>query len=224
MNRFSPAILFCLWILCLFGNIGFCADFDEQLWENYAEIQTPAKNNRDDLARFYLNPEQFGSAVGKVPFADLRIVTDLKEEVPWQIIPRRRQAREEEIPHLMQNLSLNEQGDTWLELLMDKPQNGINAVDVITPNTDFTRQVQVLGSMDGVKWNIVRNDGIIFDFPRRDMLRRTWITFPPAGFSRLALKIINGGGAPLTISAVKVIRESQVPEQIYSIAGPIEHT
>jgi len=224
MNRFSPAILFCLWILCLFGNIGFCADFDEQLWENYAEIQTPAKNNRDDLARFYLNPEQFGSAVGKVPFADLRIVTDLKEEVPWQIIPRRRQAREEEIPHLMQNLSLNEQGDTWLELLMDKPQNGINAVDVITPNTDFTRQVQVLGSMDGVKWNIVRNDGIIFDFPRRDMLRRTWITFPPAGFSRLALKIINGGGAPLTISAVKVIRESQVPEQIYSIAGTIEHT
>lgn len=223
MNRFFPAILYCLWILCLFGNIGFCADFNEQLWENYAEIQTPAENSRDDLACFYLNPQQFG-AVGKTSFADLRIVTDLKEEVPWQIIPRRRQAREEEIPHHMQNLSLNEQGDTWLELLIDKPQNGINAVDVITSNTDFTRQVQVLSSMDGLKWNTVRNDGIIFDFARRDMLRRTRITFPPAGFSRLALKIINGGGAPLTITAVKIIRENQVPEQTYSIPGTIEHT
>lgn len=223
MNRFFPAILFCLSILCLFGNSGFCADFDERLWETYAEIQAPAKNSRDDLACFYLNPQQFGTA-GKTPFADLRIVTDRKEEIPWQIIPRRRQARDEEIAHHMQNLSLNEQGDTWLELMMDKPQNEVNTVNIITPDTDFTRQVQVLGSMDGIKWNTVRTDGIIFDFSRRDMLRRTRITFPPSGFSRLALKIHNGGAAPLTISAVKVIRESQVPEQTYSIASTIEQT
>ena len=41
----------------------------------------------------------------------------------------------------------------------------INAVEIVTPNADFTRQVQVLGSPDGKNWNVVRT--VLFSiFPK----------------------------------------------------------
>jgi hypothetical protein len=95
-------------------------------------------------------------------------------------------------------------------------------VDIVTPNTDFIRQVQVLGSIDGTKWNVIRKDGIIFDIPRREMLRHTRITFPQTNFHQLMLKINNSNGQPLTIHEVKVLRETVSREQIYAVPGKIE--
>ena len=57
------------------------------------------------LAGVYLEPQQLGDVNAKPPFADLRVVTDLKEEVPWQIVSRRPEKRQEAMPHQMRNLS-----------------------------------------------------------------------------------------------------------------------
>jgi len=221
MNRFLFSILCCA-LLLPWGTAGLCTPFDERLWEKYAEIETSFIRDKDGLAGVYLEPQQLGDVTAKTPFADVRMVTDLKEEVAWQIVSRRPEKRQEAIPHQMRNLSHTGKGETWLELLMDKQGDRFNAVEIITPDTDFSRQVQVLGSSDGKNWKTLRTDGVIFDLPRGEKLRHTRITFPQASFRYIAVKINNGDAKPLTISGVKVLQESDSQGQTYTIFGTAE--
>ncbi len=221
MNRFLVSIL-CYALLIPWGTAGHCTAFDERLWEKYAEIEPSSAGGKGSLAGIYLEPLQLGNVSAKTPFADVRVVTDMKEEVAWQIVSRRPEKRQEEIPHQMRNLSRTEKGETWLELLVDKQEARVNAVEVITPDADFSRHVQVLGSSDGNNWKTLRRDGVIFDLPRRDKLRHTRIGFPQAGFRHIALKIHNGDAQPLTISGVRVLQESDSQGKVYTIPGTSE--
>ncbi|NTV12975.1 MAG: DUF3999 domain-containing protein [Desulfobulbaceae bacterium] len=218
MTRFIfGSLFFCL--ISLRGAIGLGATFDERLWEKYADIEMSAAKNNGDLAAVYLEPQQFGDLADNGSFADLRVVSDRKEEVPWQIVSRRPERRTEVLPTQIRNLSSTDKGETWLELLVDGQETAANAVEIVTPTTDFTRQVEVLGSVDAKTWNTLRKDGVIFDINRGEKLHHTSITFPQASFRHLALKITNGDALPLTISAVKVTQESVSPEQTYSVYG-----
>jgi hypothetical protein len=176
---------------------------------------------KDTLAGVYLEPHQLGDSTAEIPFADLRVMTDRKGEVPCQVISRRPERREEEIPHRMQNLSITEKGESWLELLVEREGAVVNAVEVITPDSDFSRQVEVLGSSDARSWNTLRSDGVIFDMIRGEKLRRTRITFPQIGFRHIALRINNAGAQPLTISGVRLLHESASQGQTYTIHGTI---
>lgn len=221
MTKFLSCTFLCVFLL-FNGTAGLCTSFDERLWEKYAEIDTSAVRSKGGLAGVYLEPHQLGEAIAKAPFADLRVVTDRKEEVPWQIISRRPEKRKEELPAQMRNFSRTGTGETWLELLMDKQETRFNAVEIITPDTDFSRQVQVLGSPDGKTWNTLRKDGVIFDIIRGEKLRHTRITFPQASFRHLALKIADGDAQPLSITGVKVLQESDSQGQTYTIQGKTE--
>lgn len=221
MNRYIfGALLFSS--LALHGAVALAATFDERLWEKYAEIAISAAKDRGGLAAVYLEPQRLGDAEAQAFFADLRVVTDQKEEVPWQIVSRRPERRTEVLPTQIRNLSLTDKGETWLELLVDGQDAAANAVEIVTPDTDFSRQVEVLGSGDGKTWNTLRNDGVIFDINRGEKLRHTSIAFPQASFRHLALKIVNGDARPLTISGVKVTQESNTQGQSYSIYGALE--
>ena len=85
MNRLFCCALSCA-LLSLWGTAGLCTTFDERLWERYAEIETSQERNLGSLMGIYLGPQQLGDLHAKNSFADLRVMTDLKEEVPWQIV------------------------------------------------------------------------------------------------------------------------------------------
>jgi hypothetical protein len=108
-----------------------------------------------------------------------------------------------------------------MEIQIEPQPSRSDTVEVITPDSNFSRQVQVLGSPDGLKWNSLRKDGVIFDNSRHEKSRLTRITFPASNFRYLALKISNNGTAPLTISASKVFEDARSDGQIYSIPGSI---
>jgi hypothetical protein len=218
MNKFMAYTLSCA-ILLAWGTAGLCSTFDVRLWEKYAEIETSSVKSKGSLAGVYLEPQQLGDITSKPSFADLRVMTDQKEEVPSQVVSRRPERRREEIPHQMYNLSHTGNGETWLELSVEKQATRVNALEVITPDTGFSRQVEVLGSSDGKTWNTLRKDGVIFDITRGEKLRYTRIQFPQAGFHYLALKIANGGAQPLIISDVKVLQESDSQGQTYTVRG-----
>lgn len=223
MKKFMPHALLCIFLLA-YGTVGLCATFDERLWEKYAETNSPKANCTDCLVGVYLEPYQFGEITTKVPFVDLRVVTDRKDEVPWQIVSRRPEQQKEALPARIQNLSQTKTGETWLELVLDKQGAQVNSVEIITPDSDFSRPVQVSGSPDGQSWNTLRGDAVIFDVSRGEKTRLTRITFPQTSFRHLALKITNGNAPPLTISDVNVFQESTLPGQTYSLWGTIEKT
>lgn len=209
-------------ILLFSAGAALSAGFDERLWEKYAEIQPPPIVINGGLAGIQLDPYRFTDFTGKSGFADFRVVNDRKEEVPWQIVTKRPEKRREEVPVRMLNLSRTESGETWLELVVEKPESQVNGVEIITPDTDFSRQVQVLGGPDGKTWNTMRNDGVVFDTVRGDRLRYTRISFPETTFPHLALKITNGNAPPLDITSVKIFQEIDFQGHMYSISGIIQ--
>jgi hypothetical protein len=223
MKKFIFHTLICCAFLFFCDIKGSCGTFDEKLWEKYAEIIISANGIKDDLVSIYLDPQKLGDSNTKTPFADLRMVTDRKEEIAWQIIEKRPKKNQEEISCKMQNLSLTPTGDTWVELVPDKPNVMANAAEIVTPNTGFSRQVEVYGSADGRNWNVVRKDGIIFDISGFENIRQTRIKFSNISFQYIAFKINNNNTQPLTVSDVKVLRETIEPEEIYEINGTIEN-
>jgi len=205
--------------ILLWGSAACCGSFDERLWEKYAEVETAPTRTEGGLAGIYLEPQELGDVTATPPFSDLRLMTDRKEEVTYQIVARRPEQRKEELKVQMRNLSVTEQGETWLELLLDRQEARASAVEINTPDLDFSRQIEILGSNDGASWNTLRKDGVIFDSNRGEKLHHTRISFPPTSFRYLALKIANAGAKPLSISGVSVLQDSQVQGQTYSIYG-----
>jgi hypothetical protein len=197
----------------------FASSFDERLWEKYAEITGPQRVGKSALAGIYLEPYQLGDTGTKNPLADLRVMTDRKEETPWQMVVQRPDKQPRVLSSQSRNLSQTSDGETWVELQIETQPSKSDMIEVITPDSNFSRQVQVLGSPDGLKWNSIRKDGVIFDNSRHEKTRLTRISFPPTTFRFLALKIANNGGTPLTISAITVFEEARSEGLTYSIPG-----
>jgi hypothetical protein len=195
------------------------SSFDERLWEKYAEITGPQRAGNSALAGIYLEPYQLGDTGTKTPLADLRVMTDRKEETPWQMVVQRPETQPRELAAQSRNLSQTSEGETWVELQIGTQPSRSDMIEVITPDSNFSRQVQVMGSPDGSKWNTLRKDGVIFDNSRHEKSRLTRISFPPSNFRYLALKISNNGDTPLTISAIKVFEEARSDGRTYSIPG-----
>ena len=84
--------LFVLILLC--GSAALCTTFDERLWEKYAEIETYSLKSKGGLAGVYLEPQQLGDVTAKTPFADVRVMSDRKDEVAYQIVARRPEQQE----------------------------------------------------------------------------------------------------------------------------------
>jgi len=209
-------------LLLLMGSRGVCGGFDERMWQYYAEIENRVNLEPNHLAGFYLEPDVFSNVASERAFADLRVVTAARQEVPWTIIVCRPEKIHERLPVRMGNLSQTENGETWLELRVEKPESAVSAIEIITPDSDFSRQVQVLGSRDGNHWNSLRNDGVIFDSSLEENLRHTKITFPESTFPYLGLKVNNGGAQPLNITGVQALQNRSSPGQTYTIGGKVE--
>lgn len=96
MTRFLSSTLCCA-LLLLWVTAGVCSTFDERLWEKYAEISSYSAKVKDGLSGVYLEPQQLGDVTARPPFSDLRVMTDRKEEVPWQVVSRSPDKHEEEI-------------------------------------------------------------------------------------------------------------------------------
>jgi hypothetical protein len=74
-----------------------------------------------------------------MPFADFRVVSDRKEELPWQMVSKRPETGEEAVAGRMSNLSTTASGDTWAELLVEAKGDGVNALRIVTPETGYIR-------------------------------------------------------------------------------------
>lgn len=195
--------------------------FDERLWEKYAAISTQKSGGKESLASINLFPHQLGDQQANTPFSDLRVLNDRKEEIPWQIIQKRPEKVERELPATERNRSRTSAGESWVELVLAPGKQLSGAVEILTADINFSRQVQVMGSADGVNWNSIRKDGIIYDNSRGAGVRLTRITYPPSSFRYLAVKIADAGDTPLNISGYKVFENINSVGQTHTINGSV---
>jgi hypothetical protein len=206
MKKYLLQAVLCL-ILLLDTATGICAAFDERLWEKYAEIELPPAGSNSSLAALPLDLYQLGELTAERPFADFRVVTDRKEELPWQMVSKRPETGEEAIACRMNNLSTDAHGDSWAELFVDAKGGSVNALQIVTPDTGYIRHVEVLGSQDGKAWQSLRNDGVIFDLDKGEKLKNDRLSIPETTFPHQAIRITNGGKSPLKITEVRLFRQ-----------------
>ncbi|UWX58467.1 DUF3999 domain-containing protein [Chlorobaculum sp. MV4-Y] len=223
MKKHLLQLLVCLMML-LHGAAGMCATFNDRLWEKYAEITLPEGGGNGSLVAMPLDIYRLEGMNANTPFADLRVVNSRKEEIPWQIVSKRPDTRQEVVGCRMSNLSLTANGDTWAEFLVDVNGAAVNAVRIITPDTSYIRQVEVLGSRDGKAWQTLRKDGVIFDLEKGEKLKNDRISVPETTFSHLAIRIANSGKSPLKIADVRLFRLRNSAGELYMIPAKTGQT
>lgn len=221
MKSYFLLLLFCAAML-LDGAAGVCATFSDRLWEKYAGIRLPEGGGNGSLVAMPLDLYQLEDMPAKIPFADLRVVTDRKEEIPWQIVSMRPEMRLEVVGCRMRNLSTTANGDTWAELLVDANGVAANAMQIISPDTNYIRKVEVLGSRDGKAWQTLRKDGVIFDLDKGEKLKNDRIFIPETTFSHFAIRIANSGKSPLTITEVRLFRQRKSAGEVSMIPAKTE--
>lgn len=187
------------------------ADFDERYWERYAEIYVPGEGQLPPLGGISLEPWLFEISETRTYLSDLRILTENKTEVPYQIVTRNPETKTEDLPVKMLNLSLTKQNETYFLGYIENPRVFYNEIDILTGDENFYRQVQVLGSMDGKGWNVIRGDAVIFSYHREETIRHTKITFPDSNYRYIGVKIMNNNEKPLKIAGMKVFYQKTEP-------------
>ncbi|TAN39533.1 MAG: DUF3999 family protein [Nitrospirae bacterium] len=182
------------------------ADFKEAYWENYAEIHLPASDPLPPLGGLMLDPSKFqGSGRGDT-FSDIRVLTRDKAEVPYQIISRAPVTRTEAVPVHMKNLSLTPGNETLCIGQIEQAPVTYNVVEVLTADKGFFRQVSISGSMDGRQWNMIKPNGVVFDYvySPEDAIRHVRIKIPDSTYPFLEIRIMNKQEAPLSVKGLSV--------------------
>lgn len=124
-------------------------------------------------------------------FPDLRVVDDRGREVAYALerATRRRTCPErEEVAARVVSLELRDDAiEVVAELDPDAPSP--QGATIHTPLRDFERRVRVFGSADGGAWEVLADDGRIFDYSRHMDVRNLDVPFPARRFRRFKLAI-----------------------------------
>jgi len=205
MRKILRNALFIVMALFLFRAAG-SADFKEEHWENYAEILLPSTGSLPPLGSVMLESWKFQNTGGGQTFSDIRVLTQNRAEVPYQIITRSPGTRAEEVPVRMVNLSRTPEKDTVFTGQIEKPPLTYNVIEIRTGDRGFFRQVSISGSMDGRQWNVIKPNGVIFDYTYSpdDTIRHAKIRINDSTYPHLQIRIMNKQEPPLSITGLSV--------------------
>ncbi len=183
------------------------ADFDRRLWERYQPLRPAGAPHAEGFGAIWLNPGFWPFPAASPPFADLRVLTDAGQEVPYFIEVNRPVAGPRELSAALLNNSVTPARQNWLEARLATDAGSYDAVEIVTAEHDFFRRLTVLGSADGKAWNVIRAAAVVFDDPREEQLRRLRVAIPLSDYPRLAVRIDNQGEPVLRLAGLRVLRQ-----------------
>lgn len=201
-----PRRLSLLFLLLLLLPAAARADFDRRLWERYLPLETGAVPPAEGFGALWLEPWLFSLPAASPPFADLRVLTDDGQEVPYLIEVRRPEDGPSELPAAIFNNSVTAGRQNWIEARLAADAGSYDAVEIVTPERDFFRRLTVLGRSDGRAWSVIRADAVVFDDPREEKLHRLRVAIPLSDYPQLAVRIDNGEEPVLRLDGLRVLR------------------
>ncbi|NTU43131.1 MAG: hypothetical protein HGA78_08800, partial [Nitrospirales bacterium] len=112
----KKCILLLMTIACIpFLFSSASADFDERLWEMYAEIIVSGDARPPSFGGIYIDRLTRSGGKAQAPFADIRVVTGKKEEVPYGIKTLSPETGTEELPVTVRNISVTKARESYCE-------------------------------------------------------------------------------------------------------------
>lgn len=195
----ASALYFCLLIfpLCVL------ADFESGRWPRSREILISDKQATSDYALVELDGKVYEGALPDL--RDLRVLDDQGKESASKIILKREVEGEQERPLTIINQSLapGNRSTITLDLGVNPPRH--NRLRLETSNHNFSRRVTIESSDNNRIWELVRDDGYIFDFSRDTTAQYLTVEYPLSTRRYLRVSIENKNEAPIRIDDAEIL-------------------
>ncbi len=219
MGKYFHSVVAGAAIFLIFGAIVQAA-LDPAGWGHARRIAV-----RDSAApEAYLLVELDGEVyqASRKDLADLRVVDDLGNEVPLEIITPRDQSTEEEYgAEILDRQSLPDGTFKFvLDLGEDPPRH--NRVELTTSSKNFSRRVAVEAGDDLRHWAFIRQDGYIFNFSRDTTAEYLLVDYPVSTRRYLRVSIFNPKEEPIEVSDASVSFYLSQPARTNPLAAVIK--
>jgi len=191
------------------ANAAYGADAKRAEWSHLARIEV-SKMRDKGVVEFALTPEVHDLA--QPDLSDLRVVTDAGDEVAY--VTRVAERKEQSLP-----LGVRLYNRTYIpgkqsSVTVDFGAKVLkNRIQVVTPGTNFRRQVLVEGSDDGTSWQKVREGAFLFRVgadQTREGYDKDSVSLPENDQRYLRVTVCNGPDDPKQVEVQDVRAWQQV--------------
>lgn len=189
--------------LFAFVTLVIKADFSLSDWEFKKQIATSVA---EGVARVKVDAEVYNNA--KSDLSDIRIIDYKGEEIPYKL--KVVESKKETVCFEPKLYNISHKPDAYTEFYLDMGGKNqiINKINIVTPDKNFRRRVEIWGSDDGIYWLKIRDDANIFSFYTEDYRTSlTDIKFPDTKRRSYKIVIWNKGEKPLEINKCWVYDE-----------------
>ncbi len=204
-------ILLITLVLLLLVSSGAAADFSQRDWRYVKDIILPSGLQPENLVELAPDREVFADAAQGL--ADLRIISDNNQEIPYKL-----EISKAEHERTSFSVSLRDKGyvpGSYNIFTADLGRAGIlhNEIEFRTPATDFRRTATVETSNDEATWMKVAEQ-TVYAFTVRERgftTRDTRVRYPESTARYLRVKIAAGGAGSLEITGATVFFVKETP-------------
>jgi hypothetical protein len=183
----------------LSGNIAFALDSKAWQYQQSFEVSVPGITELD-LPAETLNVSQAG-------LQDVRLLSPSGVETPFVLLapqgffspPR------EAAVHTFKSSLIEEDGVTVIEVetgITKSKAKAVEAVSLDSPAANFIKAARLEGSNNGVQWNELARNEVVFRQPNG--ASRLRIPFVPADYSRLRITLDDRNSSPVPFTAARV--------------------
>jgi hypothetical protein len=190
-------------LLLVFAALALKADFSLSDWEYKKRI---AISGAEGVASVKVDAEVYNNA--KSDLSDIRIIDYKGKEIPYKL--KVLESKKETVCFEPKLYNISHKPDAYTEFYLDIKEKDqiINKINIVTPDKNFRRRVEIWGSDDGIDWLKIRDDANIFSFYTEDYRTSlTDVNFPDTKRKFYKIVIWNKGEKPLEISKCWVYDE-----------------
>lgn len=193
------------------------ADFSQKEWRAYKEVRLLSDVNATTLFRVSLDAEVFATSTADL--RDLRVVGVDNKEVPYLLITNRDDIQSSLLaPKILNKGNVAGESTSFVLDFGDSVLHNQVTLDVDAELKNYRKKVQIYGSVDMGKWQLLADNQIIYDYSKDYPVRNTTVSYPESTYRYVLVKIID------TESALVKVLGASARRDVYTSGSRLSYT
>ncbi len=182
------------------------ADFSQKEWRMYKEVRLPSNIDSTTLLRVPLDAEVFATSTSDL--RDLRVVDINNKEVPYLLITNRDDIVSSLLaPKILNKGSVPGESTSFVLDFGTSVLHNQVTLDIDAELKNYRKKVQIYGSVDMSKWQLLADNQIIYDYSKDYPVRNTTVSYPESTYRYVLVKIIDTESAPVRVLGASARRD-----------------
>lgn len=182
------------------------ADFSQKEWRAYKEVRLPSDIDTTTLLRVSLDAQVFATSTSDL--RDLRVVGVDNKEVPYLLITNRDDIVSSLLaPKILNKGSVAGESTSFVLDFGNSVLHNQVTLDIDAELKNYRKKVQIYGSVDMGKWQLLADNQIIYDYSKDYPVRNTTVSYPESTYRYVLVKIIDTESAPVRVLGASARRD-----------------